>query len=47
MICPVCLEEGQKITCIAGNKESTIVYHPEKGLRTVCFISRAEPEEGK
>ena len=39
MVCPVCNQEGQRITCIAGNKESEIVYHPQKVTRNICNLS--------
>lgn len=42
MICPVCQEEGQAITCIAGNKESDIVFHPGKPIRNVCWLAEEE-----
>lgn len=39
MICPVCNQEGQAITCTAGNQERAIVYHPEKPIHNVCNIA--------
>jgi len=39
MICPVCEQEGRRIVCVAGNKESVIVYHPHKRIRTFCNIA--------
>ncbi|HAR45064.1 MAG TPA: hypothetical protein DCS05_02520 [Nitrospiraceae bacterium] len=38
MLCPVCQQEGQAITCIAGTQESRIVYHPEKRIHPFCTI---------
>ena len=37
--CPVCSQEGQRITCTSGAKSEVIVYHPEKIFRTVCRVT--------
>ncbi len=42
MLCPVCEQEGQQVTVIAGNKSRVIVYHPQKVMRTVCNIVSSE-----
>ncbi len=44
--CPVCEQEGQPITCIAGNRETHIVYHPQKITRTICHLT-TEVTEGE
>ncbi len=46
MICPVCDQEGQAITCTAGNIENRIVFHPEKPVRNICHLT-IEGTEGK
>lgn len=40
-ICPVCNQEGQRITCISGNKSEVIFYHPKKIFRTICHFVAA------
>ncbi len=48
MICPVCDQEGQAITCIAGNVESQIVFHADKQLRNICsLVSRGDAESAE
>ena len=37
--CPVCSQEGQRITCTSGVKSEVIVYHPKKIFRTVCRVT--------
>ena len=37
--CPVCSQEGQRITCKSDTKSEVIVYHPEKKFRTVCHVA--------
>lgn len=39
MICPECQQEGQRIVCIAGNRESVIIFHPNKITRNICNLS--------
>jgi hypothetical protein len=39
MTCPACGREGQAITCIAGNQESRIVFHPDKATHNFCAIT--------
>ncbi len=38
-ICPVCNQEGRRITCTSGSKSEVIFYHPEKILRTICYVA--------
>ncbi len=40
-ICPVCNQEGRRITCTSGSKSEVIFYHPEKILRTICHVADA------
>jgi hypothetical protein len=45
-ICPVCNQEGRRITCSTGGKSEVIFYHPERISRTICRVAE-DRTEGK
>ena len=44
--CPVCSQEGRRITCSTGSKSEVIFYHPERISRTFCRVA-ADRTEGR
>lgn len=44
MICPVCEQAGQHITCTAGNRVTEIMYHPGKITRNICTLANGGAE---
>ncbi len=38
-ICPVCNQEGRRITCTSGSKSVVIFYHPKNIFHNICQVA--------